>query len=130
MMPKFTSPAADYLARPISLDETCISRPAATYMFRVNRTMIHAGIFKDAILVVDSSRKAVSGSIIVADVGVSQLVRRLHLVPEIGLARLDTGYNELVDITDVMGEGINIFGMVTFCVNDITYGEFDDNPVM
>lgn len=34
MMPKFASPAADYVERRLSLDEICISKPSATYLLR------------------------------------------------------------------------------------------------
>lgn len=127
----FPSPAQDYVDAPLSLDELCIRRKAATYMMRADSTMLHAGIFKDAILVVDASQKAVHGSIVVAEVDGCRYIRRLHLYPQPGLERLDSGYIQLVDIQDDdTGGGVQIFGVVTFCVNDMCSGEFDDTPVM
>lgn len=84
----FPSPAQDYVEAPLSLDELCIRRKAATYMMRADSTMLHAGIFKDAILVVDASQKAVHGSIVVAEVDGCRYIRRLHLYPQPGLERL------------------------------------------
>ncbi len=127
----FPSPAADYVERPISLDETCIARPASTYLIRADSTLIVAGIFKDALLIVDASVKPVHGSIVVAEVDGRRVVRRLQLYPAVGLERLDTGYIQLVDVRDDdTGAGVQIFGVVTYCVNDMRAGEWDDSPVM
>ncbi len=125
----FPSPAADYVENSISLDDLCIVRPASTFLMRSDRTLLHAGIFKDALLVVDASIKPVHGSVVIAEVDGCRVVRRLHLHPAVGLERLDTGYIQLVDLVDFeQGEGVYIFGVVTYCVNDMRGAEFDDGP--
>ncbi|WP_414636972.1 hypothetical protein [Acerihabitans sp.] len=54
--------------------------------------MLHAGIFKGAILVVDASQKAVHGSLVVAEVDGCRYTRRPHLYPHPGLERLNSGH--------------------------------------
>lgn len=122
----FPSLAQDYVDASLSLDDLCIQRKAATYMMRADSTILQAGIHKDAILVVDASRKAIHGSIVVAEVEGSRFTRRLHLYPQPGLERQDSGYVQLVDLE----EGVSIFGVVTSCVNDMSCGEWDDTAVV
>lgn len=127
----FPSPAADYIEHRVSLDDACIKHPAATYIFRADKTLIRAGVFKDALIVVDSSIKPVHGSIVIADVDGRQLVRRLHVHPRVGLERLDSGDIQYMDVSDdADGDGISIFGVVMYCVNDMRTGEFDDSLVV
>lgn len=86
----FPSPADDYVERPLDLNEHLVDNPAATFMVRVcGDSMIDAGILDGDILVVDRSREAASGKIVVAvldgELTVKRLVRsggRLLLVPE------------------------------------------------
>jgi len=89
---------------------------------------MHAGIFKDALLVVDASLKPEHGSVVVAEVDGCRVVRRLHLYPRVGLERLEgTGYVELVDLGDFDDTAaISIFGVVKYCVNEMRGTEFDD----
>lgn len=87
----FPFPAQDCISAPLSLDERCIRREAATDLMRADSTMLHAGIFKGAILVVDARQKAVHGSLVVAEVDGCRHTRRLHLYPHPGLERLNSG---------------------------------------
>lgn len=78
------------MERPLDLNEHLVDNPAATFMVRVcGDSMIDAGILDGDILVVDRSREAASGKIVVAvldgELTVKRLVRsggRLLLVPE------------------------------------------------
>ena len=65
----FPSPAQDYVERRIDLNELLIQHPGATYFVKSSGdSMIGAGIGDGDLLVVDSSRKAVHGSIVIAAV--------------------------------------------------------------
>lgn len=129
-MPKFASPAADYVERRLSLDEICISKPSATYFLRATGQALAIGIHADALLVVDSSATPVHGSIIViAEEGV-HVLRRLRLYPNRALEFLDgSGREKEVGYED-SEEGIEVFGVVIWAVNDMRTSEWDDLPVI
>ena len=63
----FPSPADDYLDRPLDFNELLIENPAATFAVRIaGESMTGAGLFPGDIAVVDRSRTAVDGSIVLA----------------------------------------------------------------
>jgi DNA polymerase V len=63
----FPSPADDYLDRPLDFNELLIENPAATFAVRIaGESMTGAGLFSGDIAVVDRSRAAVDGSIVLA----------------------------------------------------------------
>ncbi len=74
----FPSPAEDYTDRKLDLNELLIKNPAATFFVRVEGdSMVGAGIQHDDILVVDRSRQAVSGDIVIAVLDGELTVKRL-----------------------------------------------------
>ena len=76
----FPSPAEEELADTLTLDEFLIRRPEATYMLTVTGdSMTGAGIRDGDLLVVDRSREAKSGSIVVAVVDGALTVKRLRV---------------------------------------------------
>ncbi|XP_061896290.1 protein ImpA-like [Entelurus aequoreus] len=75
----FSSPAADYLQKPLTLDNHLIHRPAATFfMTAAGHSMTEAGITDGAILVVDRSLKPVDGDIVVIILDGEHRVRRIR----------------------------------------------------
>lgn len=77
----FPSPADDYLERRLDLNQHCIQHPEATFFLRVSgHSMTGAGIYDNDILVVDRSRKPVSGNIVVAILDGEFTVKRLSRV--------------------------------------------------
>ena len=63
----FPSPADDYLDKALDLNEHLIEHPAATFFVKVKGdSMINAGIFPNDILVVDRSKEAAHGHVVVA----------------------------------------------------------------
>ncbi|MFZ5734395.1 MAG: LexA family protein [Pseudomonadota bacterium] len=63
----FPSPADDYLDRPLDFNELLIENPAATFAVRVaGESMTGAGIFPGDIAIVDRSKTAASGAIVLA----------------------------------------------------------------
>lgn len=123
----FPSPAADYAESRISLDRQLISHPAATYFMRAMETHLRAGIVKGALLVIDNSVTACDGSILVCELEGGFQLRRLRLYPRKYLERMDTGVREHYGDA---GEGVEVFGVVTYIINDARTDEFDDNPCM
>jgi len=65
----FPSPAEEELLDTVSFDEYLIKNPVATYLVRVSGdSMIDAGIMPDDIVIVDRSRKAKNGDVVIAEV--------------------------------------------------------------
>lgn len=130
MMPKFASPAADYVERRLSLDEICISKPSATYLLRAAGQALAVVIHADALLVVDSSATPVHGSIIVAAEEGAHVLRRLRLYPYRVLEFLDGSRRETELGNEDSEEGSEVFGAVVYCVNDMRTCEWDDLHVI
>lgn len=74
----FPSPADDYVESALDLNDYLIRNRAATFMVRVSgESMIGAGIHDGDVLVVDRSREAVPGCIVVAVLDGELTVKRL-----------------------------------------------------
>ncbi len=74
----FPSPADDYVARQLDLNELLIKNPAATFFVRVTGdSMTGAGINDHDILVVDRSLEPTNGKIIIAALNGELTVKRL-----------------------------------------------------
>ncbi|HHJ1833991.1 TPA: LexA family protein [Pseudomonas aeruginosa] len=74
----FPSPAQDHLEREISLDEILQIRAPHTYLVRAGGdSMIRAGIHDGDLMVVDRSREAEPGDIVIAAVNGEPTVKRL-----------------------------------------------------
>ncbi|MFV8847722.1 S24 family peptidase [Serratia fonticola] len=133
MPSKFQSPAQDYAARSISFDELCDTSRPSVFLVTAKGGAITAGIHPSATLVIDRALKAVDGSVILALVGGEFAIRRLKLLPVRCLEYLDgsdnvTMIDEGDDITDDVG-AIEMFGVVTYALNDMRTCEFDDLAV-
>ena len=111
------SPAADYVERPIDLNEYLIKNPAATYFVRVSGdSMIDAYIGDGAILVVDRSVEPKHKSIVVAAINGSYACKRLLTKPKVCLASENSKYapifikeNEELEIAGVVIAAINTY---------------------
>ncbi|MFV8915747.1 S24 family peptidase [Serratia fonticola] len=130
MASKFPSPAQDYAHSRISFDELCGTQRHSVFLVAAKGGAIMAGIHPGATLVVDRALTAVDGSVILASVGGEFVIRRLRLVPVRCLEYLDgsgnvTMIDEGDDITDDVG-AIEVFGVVTYALNDMRTSEFDD----
>ncbi len=123
----FPSPAQDYIEKSLSLDELCIRHPAATFFMRAGDDCMRAGIFKDAVLVIDRDITPTHGSVVIAVVDGHHAIRRLLLRPQPALERLD-GYGQPIVIDIDADEGLVIFGVVTHVVNEMRKGVIDENP--
>lgn len=128
----FPSPAADYAANKITPNDACqwFGKPSQ-YLMRAGETSWRAGIKKDAMLILDASRKPCEGSIVVAAVCGEFVLRRMRFHPTLCLESLDQPDEvTLIDGGDWEGEETQIFAVVTHVINDTTTAEFDDSPFM
>ncbi|MCB5187366.1 translesion error-prone DNA polymerase V autoproteolytic subunit [Methylobacillus caricis] len=74
----FPSPAQDYEQEFLDLNHRFITNPPATFLFVVaGDSMIGAGIYPGSTIIVDRSKKAKSGSIVIVDVEGEWMVKRL-----------------------------------------------------
>lgn len=86
----FPSPAGDYMEERINLNDHIVEHPSATFYFRADgESMIGAHIPPGALLIVDRSLRARSGSIVVAVVDgeftvkrLDRTMNRMRLMPE------------------------------------------------
>jgi DNA polymerase V len=86
----FPSPADDYAESRLDLNEKLILNPNATFLVKCDtEAMIDLGIFSEDLLIVDRSRQAKNGDVVIAAVDGQLVIRRLHqssqgiaLVPE------------------------------------------------
>ena len=110
----FPSPAAEYVEQRIDLNELLIQHPSATYFVKASGdSMIEAGISDGDLLVVDSSRKAEHGDIVIAAVDGEFTVKRLQLRPTIQLNPMNSAYSPIIVGSE---ETLDVFGVVTFIV--------------
>ncbi|CQH41606.1 mutagenesis and repair protein MucA [Yersinia enterocolitica] len=116
----FPSPAADYIERPLDLNELCIAHPAATYFVRVSgNSMTGAGIYDGSLLVVDRSITAKHGDIIIAAIGGEFTVKKLCLHPVVQLEAMNPDYAPIV-LSDG-GDDLETFGVVRYVINEAAH---------
>ncbi|WP_312626714.1 translesion error-prone DNA polymerase V autoproteolytic subunit [Scandinavium sp.] len=110
----FPSPAQDYVEQRIDLNELMVQHPSATYFVKSSGdSMVEAGIGEGDLLVVDSSRKAVHGDIVIAAVDGEFTVKRLQLHPIVMLKAENPSYRPIMIGSE---DNLEIFGVVTYIV--------------
>lgn len=110
----FPSPAADYVEQRIDLNELLIAHPSSTYFVKAaGDSMIEAGISDGDLLVVDSSRTAEHGDIVIAAVEGEFTVKRLQLRPAVQLIPMNSAYSPILVGSE---DTLDVFGVVTFIV--------------
>lgn len=111
----FPSPAQDYTEQTIDLNQLCVAHPAATYFVRAaGDSMVDYGIRDGDLLVVDRSRKALHGCVVVAAVDGEFTVKKLQLEPSVSLLPGNPAYRP---IHFSEGQELEIFGVVAFVVH-------------
>lgn len=79
----FPSPADDYIEETLNLEEHLVRNPEATFFLRVRgQSMVDAGIFEDAILIVDRSLRPKNGDTIIAVVNDEFTVKWYYQTPD------------------------------------------------
>ena len=110
----FPSPAQDYVEDRLDLNRLAVRHPSATYFIKVSGdSMIGAGIGDGDLLVVDSSRTAEHGDIVIAAVEGEFTVKRLQLRPTVQLNPMNSAYSPIVVGSE---DTLDVFGVVTFIV--------------
>ena len=110
----FPSPAADYVEQRIDLNELLVAHPSSTYFVKAaGDSMIEAGISDGDLLVVDSSRTAEHGDIVIAAVEGEFTVKRLQLRPTVQLIPMNSAYSPIIVSSE---DTLDVFGVVTFIV--------------
>lgn len=113
----FPSPAQDYTEQTIDLNQLCVAHPAATYFVRAaGDSMVDYGIRNGDLLVVDRSRKAVHGCVVIAAVDGEFTVKKLQLEPTVALLPGNRAYRP-IHFND--GQELEIFGVVSFVVHQM-----------
>lgn len=128
----FPSPATDYAEQRITPNDACkwFSKPGQ-YLIRSGGSSWREGIKKDSILVIDSAKRPLEGSIVIANICGEYCVKRISYSPTLCVQSLDRPDEvTLLEGGDLEGEEAIIFGVVTFIINDASTGEFDDIPCM
>ena len=108
----FPSPARGYMEDPLDLNDLCVSRPAATFLFQLaSDAMMGAGIFPGDVLVVDRSMKVWHGCLVIAEMAGEHIVRRLQLTPRQGLLPENEEYRPIWIDGDAPA---HVYGVVTW----------------
>jgi DNA polymerase V len=76
----FPSPGEDYRARALNLNDLVVPHPASTFFMRISGdSMIGICLYPGDIIVVDRAITAVHKKIVVARLGTSLVLKRLHM---------------------------------------------------
>lgn len=76
----FPAPGDDQVEKILDINDLVVKNPASTFFVRVEGdSMTGAGIFSGDVLVIDRSKDAVDGSIVVAAVNGELVVKRLRI---------------------------------------------------
>ncbi|MCH7418629.1 LexA family protein [Pseudomonas mosselii] len=113
----FPSPAADHLERHISLDELFDLRAPHVYLVQVEGdSMQGAGIFSGDLLIVDRSKEAEHGDIVIAAINAEPVCKRLYRRDGVLILQSE---NPAYPQRHVMeGDDLIIWGVVRYSVRD------------
>ncbi|WPP02406.1 translesion error-prone DNA polymerase V autoproteolytic subunit (plasmid) [Pseudomonas sp. HR96] len=116
----FPSPAADHLEKHISLDELFEIRAPHVYLVKIEgESMIGAGIYSGDLVIVDRSREAQHGDIVIAALNTEPLCKRLHqCAGQLILLSEHKGYPPRHILE---GDELAIWGVVRYSVRDHAY---------
>ncbi len=114
----FPSPADDFVEKSLDLNELLIEHPAATFFVRVQGTsMKDAHIHDGDVLIVDKSKEAVSGSIVVAVLNGEFTVKRIQVQGEAVLLVPENKKFSPIAVTREMD--FQVWGVVTYVIHKI-----------
>lgn len=115
----FPSPAEDYIANNLDLNEYLIKHPAATFLVRATgNSMLNAGIHENDILIVDRSITPTSGKIVIAAIDGQLTVKRLHKQRNGKyILKPDNPAHPLIELQD--GNEVHIWGVVTNIIHAV-----------
>ena len=107
----FPAPGDDQVEKVLDINDLVVKNPASTFYVRVEGdSMTGAGIFGGDVLVIDRSKNAVDGSIVVAAVNGELVVKRLKVSNSIGSDPLLTLVSENENYSPItIGDGEECF---------------------
>ncbi|RMN26990.1 Ultraviolet light resistance protein A [Pseudomonas coronafaciens pv. zizaniae] len=109
----FASPAVDYIEKHVSLDELAEVRAARVYLAKIlGDSMIGAGIFDKDLIVVDRSRTAEHGEIVVAALNNSEPICKRLLMD--GVVKLQSENSAYPSKHILEGDNLVIWGVVNY----------------
>ena len=108
----FPSPADDYMDRPLDFNELLVKNPAATFAVRISgESMRDRGMLPGDIAVVDRSRSAVSGCIVLGLVGGDFTIKTYRL--KAGGVVLEAANPDFPLIVITEASAFEVWGVVT-----------------
>ena len=114
----FPSPADGYIDKALDLNELLIEHPAATFFVRVQgNSMKQAGIQSGDILVVDRSRKAREGDVVIAILFGEFTVKRWILSCGVWYLKAENDHYPPIPITEE--SDFEIWGVVTHAIHSL-----------
>lgn len=114
----FPSPAEDYVAARLDLNELLIRHAEATYFLRVKGdSMVGAGIHPGDLLVVDRALSPQDGSVVVAEVDGELTVKRLKLRSGSPELHPENPAYPVIRFRD--GQELRVWGVVTSTVHSV-----------
>ena len=115
----FPSPADDYIEERIDLNALLIKHPAATFFLRVKgHSMTGAGIYDNDLVIVDRSLNPVSGSVVIAIIDGELTLKRLALLPGVGVElRPENPDYPILQLSEF--QELDIWGVVTDVIHNM-----------
>jgi DNA polymerase V len=113
----FPSPAADHIEKHISLDELFELRAPHVYLAKIEGdSMQGAGIYGGDLVIVDRSRYAQHGDIVIAALNSEPVCKRLHMRDNVFILKSENSKYPPRHILE--GDDLIIIGVVRFSVRD------------
>lgn len=114
----FPSPAEDHIEQTLDITELLVKNPPATFYLKVTgESMVDAGILERDILVVDRSKIAKHGDIVVAELNTEFTVKRLYYRDGEVILQAESKQFDSIFIKD--SDEFNIFGVVSGIVRQL-----------
>ena len=115
----FPSPAASYVQKRLDFNDYLVSNaPATIAVYAAGNSMTDAGIDDGDMLVVDRSREAGHGNIVVAQVGTEFTVKRLRKTPS-GIELHPESHEAFPVIVPTEEDEWQLIGVVTFVIKKL-----------
>jgi DNA polymerase V len=113
----FPSPAADHIEKHLSLDELFEIRAPHIYLVKIDGdSMEGAGIFSGDLVIVDRSRDADHGDIVIAAVNNEPVCKRLYKQNDQVMLQSENPLYPNRHITE--GDELSVWGVVRYSVRD------------
>ncbi len=114
----FPSPAEGWVEDSLDIHRMLVKSPASTYFIKVmGESMIGAGIYDGDLLVVDRSKLAQNGKVVIASIEGEMTIKRL--VRKNGRVLLMPANPKFKPIDITGNEEAFIWGVVTYCVHNL-----------